>query len=44
MARSKETVIPLAGRDVVITNPDKIFFSESGYTKLDLVNYYVAAA
>src|SRR5581483_5637221 len=33
-----------AGRDVEITNPDKIFFPKRGYTKLDLANYYLAVA
>jgi DNA ligase D len=27
---------------VRITNPDKVFFPQAGYTKLDLVNYYIA--
>ena len=30
------------GRTVRVTNPDKVFFSARGETKLDLVNYYVA--
>ncbi len=29
---------------MVITNPDKVFFPEKGYTKLDLVNYYLGVA
>ena len=44
MPKSKETVLAVAQRDVVITNPDKIFFPEAGYTKLDLANYYAAVA
>ncbi|PYQ25376.1 MAG: DNA primase [Acidobacteria bacterium] len=36
--------IEVAGRAVVITNPDKVFFPKAGYTKLDLVKYYVAVA
>ncbi|MBA2373524.1 MAG: DNA polymerase domain-containing protein [Chloroflexi bacterium] len=35
-------VLHLAGRDVTITNPDKIYFPKTGHTKLDLVRYYVA--
>ena len=35
-------MLELAGKDVKITSPDKIFFSKRGETKLDLVNYYVA--
>ncbi|MDQ3756783.1 MAG: non-homologous end-joining DNA ligase [Actinomycetota bacterium] len=30
------------GRTVRVTNPDKVFFSARGETKLDLVNYYIA--
>lgn len=30
------------GRTVRVTNPDKVFFSARGETKLDLVQYYVA--
>jgi DNA ligase D-like protein (predicted polymerase) len=36
--------IEAAGREVVITNPHKIFFPRAGHTKLDLVNYYAAVA
>jgi len=32
----------IAGRDVRITSPDKVFFSKRGQTKLDLVEYYLA--
>jgi len=35
-------VVQAAGREVVITNPGKEFFSERGETKLDLVRYYQA--
>jgi DNA ligase D-like protein (predicted polymerase) len=34
----------VAGRTVTISNPDKVYFPEAGYTKLDLVNYYLAVA
>ena len=44
MGKTREAVLEVAGREVVITNPDKTFFSEAGYTKLDLVKYYVAVA
>src|SRR5436309_3145347 len=36
--------IQAAGREVLITNPDKIFFPKAGYTKLDLAKYYGAVA
>ena len=34
-------VLELDGREVPITSPGKVFFPESGETKLDLVRYYV---
>src|SRR5438477_8115391 len=34
--------IEVDGRDVKVTNPDKVFFSARGETKLDLVHYYLA--
>jgi len=44
MATAKQTVLEAAGREVVITNPEKIFFPQAGYTKLDLARYYAAVA
>ena len=38
------TKIEIAGRSVTITNPEKVFFPEKGYTKLDLVRYYESVA
>ena len=40
----KSEVLELAGREVTITNPTKIFFPKLRLTKLDLVRYYVAVA
>jgi DNA ligase D-like protein (predicted polymerase) len=37
-------VLEVAGREVTITNPDKVFFPQTGHTKLDLVRYYLAVA
>ena len=34
--------VTAAGREVPITSPDKVFFSEGNETKLDLVHYYQA--
>jgi len=34
----------LDGREVQITNPDKLYFSQARVTKLDLVNYYLSVA
>ncbi len=36
--------LELAGHDVVVTNPDKVYFPRSGHTKWDLVQYYLAVA
>ena len=44
MGKARESVLVAAGREVVITNPDKIFFPTAGYTKLDLATYYTAVA
>ncbi len=43
MAADKE-VLEVAGREVAISNPDKVFFPQAGHTKLDLVRYYLAVA
>ena len=37
-------VVDADGVEVTITNPGKIFFPETGYTKLDLVNYFISVA
>ena len=39
-----EHVLDVAGREITITSPEKVFFSERGETKLDLVRYYLAVA
>jgi len=39
-----QIVLEAAGREIVLTNPDKVFFPRAGYTKLDLANYYLAVA
>jgi bifunctional non-homologous end joining protein LigD len=40
----REEIVEAAGREVTVTNPDKIYFPEAGHTKLDLVRYYMAVA
>src|SRR5438046_2077600 len=42
MASARQVALEVAGREVVITNPDKVFFPHSGHTKLDLARYYAA--
>jgi bifunctional non-homologous end joining protein LigD len=44
VARSRSVALEVAGREVTVTNPDKVFFPETGYTKLDLAKYYLAVA
>ena len=39
---AEELAIAAAGREVLVSNPAKVFFDERGDTKLDLVNYYLA--
>jgi bifunctional non-homologous end joining protein LigD len=41
---SRKEVLDIDGRQVTITNPEKVFFPHLGFTKLDLVNYYLAVA
>ena len=43
-AKAEKVVIAVNGREVSISNPGKVLFPEAGYTKLDLVNYYLAVA
>jgi DNA ligase D-like protein (predicted polymerase) len=44
MRKAGPEVLQVAGREVVITNPGKLFFPQAGHTKLDLVKYYAAVA
>jgi DNA ligase D-like protein (predicted polymerase) len=41
---SKKEVIEVAGREVSISNPDKLYFPAAGHSKMDLVSYYLAVA
>ena len=41
---SRKEILEVAGREVTISNPDKLYFPTAGYTKMDLVNYYLAIA
>jgi DNA ligase D-like protein (predicted polymerase) len=44
MGTGRTTVLEIAGREVAITNPDKVFFPKAGHSKLDLARYYVAVS
>jgi DNA ligase D-like protein (predicted polymerase) len=37
-------VLSLEGREVLITNPDKLYFSQARISKFDLVGYYLSVA
>jgi bifunctional non-homologous end joining protein LigD len=41
---TRKELLQVAGREVTVSNPDKVYFPKAGYTKLDLVNYYLAVA
>jgi len=38
----KPVELEVGGRTVTVTNPGKVYFPARGYTKLDLVNYYLS--
>jgi bifunctional non-homologous end joining protein LigD len=44
MGKTRQVALEIAGREVAITNPEKVFFPRAGHTKLDLARYYVAVA
>ncbi len=41
---SDAVMLELEGREVRVSNPDKVFFGARGETKLDLVEYYLSVA
>src|SRR5215210_1292464 len=41
-AKSKHTTIEVAGREVRLSNPGKVYFPKPKFTKLDLAEYYIA--
>jgi len=44
VAKAKQEILSLAGHEVAVSNPEKIYFPRAGITKLELVQYYVAIA
>jgi bifunctional non-homologous end joining protein LigD len=42
--RGGPELLVVDGREIAISNPSKVLFPEPGYTKLDLVRYYLAVA
>ena len=43
-AKSEFTMLEVAGLQVRLSNPGKVYFPKPGWTKLDLVEYYLSAA
>jgi DNA ligase D-like protein (predicted polymerase) len=43
-SKPEPVVLDVGGRQVTVTNPDKLYFPEAGITKLDVVRYYLAVA
>jgi bifunctional non-homologous end joining protein LigD len=41
---ARKEIIEVAGREVTISNPDKVFFPRTGHTKRDLIRYYLSVA
>jgi len=44
VAKAKQELLSLAGHDVVVSNPEKVYFPKAGITKRELVHYYLAVA
>ena len=44
MAKEAGELLTIDGREVRITNPDKIYFAQASISKLDLVRYYLSIA
>src|SRR3954452_11206413 len=41
---TRKELLEIGGREVAVSNPDKVYFPTAGYTKFDLVRYYLAVA
>src|SRR3954465_2643996 len=42
--KAEREILTVAGREIAISNPRKVLFPQSGHTKLDLAQYYLAVA
>jgi bifunctional non-homologous end joining protein LigD len=40
----RKEIVEVAGRSVPVSHPDKVYFPQTGHTKLDLVRYYLSVA
>jgi DNA ligase D-like protein (predicted polymerase) len=43
-AEAPKVILRVGDHDVPVSNPEKVLFPDAGYTKLDVVNYYLAVA
>lgn len=41
---ARKEILQIGGREVAVSNPDKVYFPVPGYTKLDVVRYFLAVA
>ncbi len=44
VAKTPKEILEIEGREVAVTNPDKLYFPRAGITKLQLVRYYLSVA
>ena len=44
MATANKELLQISGREVAVSNPQKVYFPEAGITKLELVQYYLSVA
>ena len=44
MGKTEYERLSVAGREIAVSNPGKVLFPQRGFTKLDLVRYYLAVA
>ena len=42
--KPERVLLDVGGREVQVSNPDKVYFPEAGITKLEVVRYYLAVA
>ena len=42
--KAERVILNVGGREVAVSNPDKVYFPEAGITKLEVVRYYLAVA
>jgi bifunctional non-homologous end joining protein LigD len=41
---ARKEIIEVSGHTVAVSNPDKVYFPQTGHTKIDLVRYYLSVA